>query len=87
MGEDFDQRKFTRSLFPYGIGFAIGLILMLTQAVTYWQYSYTQVNPRIDAVSPGIGNVLFSLVLFVFGCVIAFNSAYLAFYVVNESKY
>lgn len=56
----------------YGIGFAVGLIVMLSSFETIHWYNYMRASPQVGSISGG--GVSLSYLLFAVGAVIAFSA-------------
>ena len=80
MSSDVRPFEYGRTLGPFALVFAIGLVLMGYAGMTYWQTAYMAVHPAIGDVSTSTAGVLFHIGLFLVGTMMAFTASVSALY-------
>lgn len=80
MASDLDPYEYGRTLGPYALAFALGLLLVGYAGTTYWQHAYMMANPAVGDVATSPGGVLFHVGLFLVGAMTAFTAAGTALY-------
>jgi len=74
VGDRVERMPSNTTVATYGLGGALGLLVMAWASQAYLWYGYQRANPTVGTISTTPGFEFFIAVLFVIGAVIAFTA-------------